>query len=372
MDSLGRFHRDSPIAAFGSFPFPLVLAKTNRKSHTPLTRRFLVCLGARAGHCGFDLGFTRVLRFLGFSLGVRIVYWRIGVALSVAALAWLMRRLLALIFERTRSSMWHRERSSTRSLVLLGERVFKVLIIVVAIFWILTIAGVDMTTALAGVGIGGVAIAFGAQKSVENLLGGIFLLTDKALAVGDMCRISNRLGVVEDITLRSVRLRTPEQTLLSIPAGVLSQANIENFATGTKIPAQTTLLLRYGTSAEQLRSALQGIHALLAGHPKLESETARIRLVDFGVHAIELELFAHVLTSDILEFLSVREDLLLQIAVIVESSGSGFAQPTQFIYREVNRALMDRCLIRPLPRKYNCRWQKPISLLPPTQLISPP
>jgi MscS family membrane protein len=95
---------------------------------------------------------------------------------------------------------------------------------------------------------------------------------------------------------------------------------------------QTTLRLRYGTTAEQLKAVLDGIRALLAQQPKLEIETSRIRLIDFGVYAIELELFAYVLTSDGLTFLSVREDLLLQIAAIVESSGSGFAQPTQFIY----------------------------------------
>ena len=71
---------------------------------------------------------------------------------------------------------------------------------------------------------------------------------------------------------------------------------------------------------------------MLAQHPKLELEASRIRLVDFGVYAIELELFAYILTSDGLTFLSVREDLLLKIAAMVESSGSGFAQPTQFIY----------------------------------------
>jgi MscS family membrane protein len=257
---------------------------------------------------------------------------RIALGCSVAALAWLIWRLLTLLCARTRIVAQRMDQAGTKSLVLLGERVFKVLIIFVAVFWILTIAGVDMTTALAGVGIGGIAVALGAQKSVENLLGGIFLLTDKALAVGDTCFISNRVGIVEDITLRSVRLRTQEQTLLSIPAGVLSQANIENFATRDKMLLQTTLRLRYGTTAEQLKAVLDGIRALLAQQPKLEIETCRIRLVDFGVYAIELELFAYVLTSDGLTFLSVREDLLLQIAAIVESSGSGFAQPTQFIY----------------------------------------
>jgi MscS family membrane protein len=215
---------------------------------------------------------------------------------------------------------------------MLAERVSKVIITLVAIFAILTVAGVDTTTALAGVGIGGVAVALGAQKSVENLIGGVFLITDRALAVGDWCRVADRVGSVEDITLRSIRLRTLEQTLLSIPAGVLSQANIENFTTRGKILVQTTLRLRYETTVEQLRSILDGIRRLLSEHSQLEADSARIRLVDFSAQAVELELFAYVLTSDFLKFLAVREDLLLRIAEIVESAGSGFARPTEFLY----------------------------------------
>jgi len=159
-------------------------------------------------------------------------------------------------------------------------------------------------------------------------------LTDKALAIGDTCSISNRVGTVEDITLRSVRLRTTEQTLLSIPAGVLSQANIENFATRQKILVRTSLQLNYKTTAGQLKSVLKGIQSLLAENPKVERETAYVRLTDFGPRAIELELFAYVLTANWPEFLSLREALLLQVAEAVESAGSSFAGPTQFVYLE--------------------------------------
>jgi MscS family membrane protein len=224
-----------------------------------------------------------------------------------------------------------RGQAGIRSLILLAERVCKALIVMTAIFVLLTIAGVDTTTALAGVGLGGVAIALGAQKSVENLLGGVFLLTDRALAIGDFCSISNRVGVVEDVTLRSVRLRTVEQTLLSVPAGILSQSNVENFATRNKILVQCILRLSYGTTAQQLRVVLNEIHTLLVAHSGVETDTARIRLVDFGVRAIELELFAYVLTSDFDLFLATREDLLLQVATIIESSGASFAQPELFI-----------------------------------------
>jgi MscS family membrane protein len=274
------------------------------------------------------------MRFLGFPVTFRIAYARVGLVVAVIALTWLIRRVLTLGFERTRSMLRGKDRTSMRSLLLLGERLAKTLVVMAAILVILTIAGVDTKTALAGLGIGGVALALGAQKTVENFLGGVFLLSDRALAVGDTCSIGDRVGVVEDITLRSVRLRTSDQSLLSIPAGALAQTGIENFASRDKILVKSTLRLRYGTSVEQLRRILEGIRTLLDENPKIETGTSRIRLVNFGVEAIELELFAFVLTADVPEFLAVREDLLLEIAAIVEAAGSSFAQPTQFIYMD--------------------------------------
>ena len=272
--------------------------------------------------------------FLGFSLSFRIRYTRFVSIVLVVALAWLLHRIMFLLVEQARILTRGRGQSGSESLILLGRRMFNALLAIVAIFVILTIAGVDTKTALAGVGIGGVAVAFGAQKSVENLLGGVFLLTDKALAIGDTCSISNRVGTVEDITLRSVRIRTLEQTLLSVPAGVLSQANIENFATRNKILIRTNLQLTYKTTAAQLKSVLSGIGSLLAANPEIEGETAYIRLVGFGPQAIELELFAYILTSSWPKFLAVREGLLLHIAEVVESAGSSFAGPTQFVHLE--------------------------------------
>jgi MscS family membrane protein len=274
---------------------------------------------------GLHLAF---MRFLGFSLRFRNIYSRIVLVVLVVAFAYLLWRIMVLSFARARAVAQQKGQAGIRSVLLLAERVCKTVLVLAVIFTLLTIAGVDTTTALAGVGLGGVALALGAQKSVENLLGGVFLITDRALAVGDFCSISNRVGVVEDITMRSVRLRTVEQTLLSVPASILSQSTLEDFATREKILIQNTLRLRYGTTAQQLRCVLNEIRTLLEAHPLLEKSSARIRLVDFSVRAIELELFAYVLTADWLEFLAVREELLLQVAAIVESSGVTFADPT--------------------------------------------
>jgi MscS family membrane protein len=273
-----------------------------------------------------------IMYTVGLSLTSRIVYSRFVLILVIIGVVWLLRRMMTLSFERVRAEMQLTGDTGKQSLILLAERLLRVVIILAAIFAILSILGVDTKTALAGVGIGGVAIAFGAQKTVENLLGGIFLLTDKALAIGDKCRIGERTGVVEDITLRSIRLRTAEQTLLSIPAGALSQSTFENFATRSKILIQTTLEVRYGTTTEQLRSILDGIRRLLAENPRLETETARVQLNCYRPNSIQLELFAYVRTRDEREFVAVREDLLLHIGEIIDASGSGFAMLAPLLY----------------------------------------
>ena len=130
-----------------------------------------------------------------------------------------------------------------------------------------------------------------------------------------------------------MRLRTLDRTLVSIPAGALAQSGIENFATREKILAQSTLRLRYGTSVEQLTRILAGIRKVLNESSNVESTTSRIRLVNFGAEAIELEVFVYVLTADFNRFLELREELLLRIASVVEAAGSGFA-PTRFIYMQ--------------------------------------
>jgi len=267
---------------------------------------------------------------LGYPVTFRVGYAYTGRVALVLALAWLLKRGLTLVFAHARSMVRGKDRASTQSLMMLAERMVQALVVVIAIITVLILLGVESKTALAALGVVGVALALGAQKTVENLLGGVFLLSDKALAVGDYCTISGQSGWIEDVTLRSVRMRTVNQSLLSLPAGSLAQAGIENFATRRKLMMQTTLRLRYGTSVDQLKRILEGANALFAQNPKFERGECYVRLVNFGAQAIELELSAYVLTANGEEFRALREQLLLDVAALVEAVGSALA-PTQFI-----------------------------------------
>jgi MscS family membrane protein len=196
-----------------------------------------------------------------------------------------------------------------------------------------------VTTALAGLGIGGLAVALAAQKTLENLIGGISLLLDRAIQVGDFCKIGDRVGTVTDIGLRSLKLRTLDQNLLVVPNGVLAQMPFENMKERPKLLLQQTFSLRIETQVEQLRFVLDGVERMLNEDPAVESGSSRLRVTNFAGAAFELELFAFVKTGDMREFTGFRQEILLKIAGIVESAGTGFAAHTQLNYQSKDPGL---------------------------------
>jgi len=263
----------------------------------------------------------------GPTLSFRFAYSRLIGVLLVAALAWTLQRAISVTFGRAGARLQDRGRTGVHSVMLLGERLLNVLILLLAVIFVLALVGFDMKAVLAGLGIFGVAVALGAQKTIENIIGGMMLLGDEAIALGDLVRINNRLGTVEDITLRSVRFRTFDNTLLSIPAGVLAQAELENFATRDRILMQHRLRLAYDTTAQQLHRIREELAEVIESHPELEHPLSRIRLVEFGPLGFELEIYANILTRDVPQSLATREELLLRVVTAVDAAGARFVQP---------------------------------------------
>jgi len=273
-----------------------------------------------------------ITKLLRLPLLHRHYYYRIVGVVLVIALAWLTLRFLTRGLDILRNRAIARGSAGTGSLVLLGQRIIKVIVILFAGLGILGALGFNMTTALAGLGIGGLAIGFGAQKTIENLFGGVSVLADEVIRVGDTCNFNGRVGTIEDISLRSTRIRTVERTELAIPNGTLATMNIENLTRRDKILFNPTLGLRYETTADQLRFLLAECRRLLYEHPKVETASARIRFSGFLESSLSLEIFSYILTKDMAEYTAIREDLLLHIMDIVANSGTGFAFPSQTVY----------------------------------------
>jgi len=216
--------------------------------------------------------------------------------------------------------------------MLLGERILKAVIFGFGVLAILGNLGFNMSTALAGLGIGGLAIGFGAQQTIANLFGGVAVLWDEVFRVGDVCRFGDRTGVVEDIGLRSTRIRTDERTLVAIPNGTVASINLENLSRRDKILFTTKLGLRPESKADHVRFVLAEIRRLLYSHAKVETKSVRVRLTDISGSSLSVEVFAYILTRDFNEFAAIREDLLLRIMDVLEDSGGGLALPSQTLY----------------------------------------
>jgi len=260
------------------------------------------------------------------------VFWRyVASTLTVIGATWLCVRVIDLVFKLKQSQLVATS-SDKISLVQLGRKLFQILAVVVGAVVIFYIGGINIAAVLTGLGIGGIAIAFAAQKTLENLFGGIMIISDQPIRVGDFCRAGEYIGNVENIGLRSTRIRTLERTVVSVPNGQLAVMSLENFTMRDKVWFHHMLHLRYETTADQLRYILAGIRKMLYEHSKVESLSARIRLIGFGTSSLDLEVFAYVLETKYESFLHIQEDLLLRIIGIVEASGSGFAFPSQTTY----------------------------------------
>ena len=273
-----------------------------------------------------------IASYLRLPLLPRLYYYRtIGVVILIGFF-WFAVRATGLTMQRVRAHAIGAGRIGTGTLMLLGERLLKAVVLIVAALAILAAIGFNLTTVLAGLGIGGLAIAFAAQKTLENLFGGVSVLGDEVIRVGDFCRFGDKVGTVEDISLRSTRIRTLDRSELSIPNGSLATMNIENFQRRDKILFSPTFGVRYETTPDQLRYLLAEVRRMLYEHPKVESESARIRLAGLDNNALTLEIFSYVLTRDFTEFTAIREDLLLRIMEIVDKAGSDFAFPSRTVY----------------------------------------
>jgi len=217
-------------------------------------------------------------------------------------------------------------------LVRLGFRVLTFMVVA----WLTIVAadymGIPVTPLMACLGASGLAVALASQHTVENLIAGIMLFADKPVRIGDVCQFGHIKGTVEEIGLRSTRIRGIDRSVISIPNAEFAKLQLVNYSRRDHILLRATLQLRYDTTADQLRFVLAELRSMLARHPRIEREPIRVRFIAYGEWSLDVELFAFARTHDWGEFLSIQEDVLLRVMDIVNESGSGFAFPTQMQY----------------------------------------
>ena len=225
-------------------------------------------------------------------------------------------------------------------LVRLVSKLVGVLLALLAIVNLADQLGVPIAPLIAGLGVGGLAVALAVRPTLENVVAGFVLFADQPVKVGEFCMFGDKLGTVESIGLRSVKIRGLDRTVISLPNAEFSMMQITNFSRRDSNLFHTTLGLRYETTSDQLRLVLARLRELLIRHPMVSMDPARVRFAGYGDFALNVELFAFVNTRDWNEFLAVQEDLNLRIKDVVEGCGTGFAFPSQTLYMERGQGLV--------------------------------
>lgn len=267
---------------------------------------------------------------LQVAIVARQVVVRYATIFGWIAFVWFLWRLIDMVSDLWAARMARNDRRRAMSALVFVRRSAKALLAIVAFVAVLDTLGINVTTSIAALGLGGLAFALGAQKTIENLIGSIAVILDQPVRVGDFCRVGDVLGTVEDVGMRSTQIRTNARTVVTIPNSNFSSQQIENFSRRDRFLLNPVIGLTYDVSATAMRSALEAIRAVLDEDDNV-IDGARVRFVGFNSSSLDIEIFAYIRTFDYVEFLRLREEVLLKIMDSIAAEGASIAFPTQTI-----------------------------------------
>ncbi len=245
---------------------------------------------------------------------------------------WILSRLIEVGGSVLTSSGWAIDHPAARSLVPLGVRIGKVVVLVIAVVAFVSALGYPIASLVAGLGVGGVAVALAAQKTVENLFGAFSIGADRPFREGDFVKVEDVTGTVESVGLRSTRIRTLDRTLVTYPNGKLSEMRLECYSARDRIRLFCRLGICYQTTADQMRTILRGVEAALRAHPKLWPDSVAVHFAELGESALQIEVMAWFLAADFDEFKGIRQEMLLSFMEVVQAAGTSMAYPTRTVH----------------------------------------
>jgi MscS family membrane protein len=247
-------------------------------------------------------------------------------AALLVAFFWALWKAVELSQHTWSTAHWARNSLTAASLLNLGARMGKFVVAAFAFVAVLAELGYPVTSIITGLGIGGVALALAAQKTVENLFGAFSLAIDQPFREGDVIQVDTVSGTVESIGLRSTRIRTPDQTVVSIPNGKLAEMRVETISARRQIRLYFVLGLAHSTS-QHLTQLLGGIEHVLRAAPETVKDGLSVRFVGLTDSAMNVEVAVMIDTRDFAKFSEIRQGLLLGIVAAVEHTGCALARP---------------------------------------------
>jgi MscS family membrane protein len=260
-----------------------------------------------------------------------MVVFRILKLICILAVGWFLVRVLDVTAALLMEIFSNREDEVGLSMVPIARKIFRPLLIALVVVLALQNVGLNVTGLLAGLGIGGLALAMASKSTVENMLGGITIAFDRPFKVGDTISVGSTKGTVEEVGLRSTRIRTLDRTVVTIPNGSVADSNVENWARRDRLRHTFAIGLTYDTTLDQMRLVIDELKRYLHRREDV-AEGFAVRFGAFGDSSMNIDVAFYVETTAWGEFTAAREEILMAVADIVSKAGADFAFPSQTLY----------------------------------------
>lgn len=266
--------------------------------------------------------------------GLRLVLFALYETLLLLCIVWIGVRIVdfaGLIFMARAAKD---DNKMNDQLIPFAVDILKIVVWTLGIFLILgTVFHLNVGSLIAGLGIGGLAIALAAKDTLENLFGSFTIFLDKPFIIGDLVKVGEITGTVEKIGFRSTRLRTFEKSYVTIPNKKMVDAELDNLTMRTSMRVQFPIGLRYDTAPSTIKNIISGVTQHLKSHPKVDEDFV-VRLSSLGESSLQIFTLYYVETADWNEYMNIREDINFLIMETVHSQGAEFARPGSSIWIE--------------------------------------
>jgi MscS family membrane protein len=325
---LGAAAISLPIFWLIGFVLSWLISKPGSPLHRPIHRLFTRPMTLLA----IMLLTVSLLNELGLGATARAVVET--KTLMTVVMVWILFSLIDLIRARRREKFLAQGREDAHILGRPLANALKLMTLLVASLIWLSNAGVNISTLLAGLGVGGIALALALQKPIEDLLGAISIYSQQPVVTGDLCKYGNILGRIEEIGLRTTRIRTLNNTLVSVPNCLIAHGAIENYSAREKMLYHPELPLRYDTTREQMANIIDAINDMARDHDDVITKSVRIRFTEFSENAMIIKARIYIDTSEFGTYLQVVTELNMAIMKIVQEAGAHFAQGAKTVMLE--------------------------------------
>ncbi len=314
------------------------LVKIARRTHTDLDVKLIRAIEKPLSVVVLLIGF----RIAGIALNlpqkgainINLFYERIVDSGIIACMVWMLIRATDILNAFLMRLARRTESKLDDQLVPLLIKSIKIIFIIIGAVMIIHRLGYDVKALVAGLGIGGLAVALAAQETLKNVFGSIMIFVDKPFQVGDWITVGDVEGTVEKIGFRSTKIRTFPKTLVTIPNSKVADASVNNHSRMMKRRVLVTIGVTYTTSADQMEKCIASIKEILKNHPDVDREMFYVYFTEFADSSLNIMVYYFTKDTSFAGFCKVRQEVNLAIIRLLEQMNISIAFPSQSLYVE--------------------------------------